>query len=158
MSDGLPDVGAFGALYMEFMRAMRDAAKDGESPLLARIGEHLGQDPTQLASTGADFAITDHPNLQLALDSTLPDAELLGFSSPASGYMAIGFNTLVSGNPMVGSIEPGPVQYTDAEVGDGRIVRCASAMREHNVYRGRVISLHGGEEQAHSAVPRASRH
>jgi hypothetical protein len=99
---------------------------------------------------------------------------------------------------MAGSIEPGPVQYTDVEVGDGRVVRCVSAavfltrwdeapvalvlsqsqtpfggsalrlegvspidgvissllgelraaMREHNVYRGRVISLHGGEEQA----------
>jgi hypothetical protein len=211
VSDGLPDVSAFGALYMEFMRAMRDAAKNGESPLLARIGEHLGQDPKQLASTGADFAITDHPNLQLALDSTLPDAELVGFSSPASGYMPIGFSALVSGNPMAGSIEPGPVQYTDVEVGDGRIVRCVlaalfltrwedaavalvlsqsqapfgssglrmegvspvdgvvssllgdlrAAMREHNVYRGRVISLHGGEENALTvqfhALPEISR-
>jgi hypothetical protein len=198
VDDGLPDVGAFGALYMEFMRVMRDAAKHGESPLMVRIKEHLGEDPKQLASTGADFASTDHPNLQLALDATLPDAELFGFSSPGSGYMAVGFAALLSGNSMAGSIEPGPVQYTDVEVGDGRVVRCVSAavfltrwdeapvalvlsqsqtpfggsalrlegvspidgvissllgelraaMREHNVYRGRVISLHGGEEQA----------
>ncbi len=110
---------------------------------------------------------------------------------------------------MVGAVEPGPVQYSDIEVGDGRIVRCVSggvylalrdgapivlvlsrterpfgpdtvlrlegvspreklisellvelrdAMRERNVYRGRVISLHAGEQGSvtvkfHSLAP-----
>jgi energy-coupling factor transporter ATP-binding protein EcfA2 len=110
------------------------------------------------------------------------------------GFMMLGLSGLMSGHGMVGPVEPGPVQYTDVEVGDGRTVRCVStglflarrdetpvalvlssserpygqdmlrldgispaegvvstlladlraSMREHNVYRGKVISLHGG--------------
>jgi hypothetical protein len=105
----------------------------------ARIREHLGQDPKQLASTGADFEITDHPNLQLVLDSTLPNAELVGFSGPPGGFMVIGFSALVG--PMAGSIELGSVQYTDVEVGDGRVIRC--------VFGGPVAdSLGGGASRA----------
>ena len=32
--------------------------------------------------TNADFSTTEHPNLQLALDAVLGDAELLGYSAP----------------------------------------------------------------------------
>jgi hypothetical protein len=106
---------------------------------------------------------------------------------------------LLGGRGLGGPAEPGPVRYTDVEVGDGRVVRCVStgvflasrggvpvvlwlssserpfgrnalrleglspregvisellaslraAMREHNVYRGQVISLHAaGPEQS----------
>jgi histone H3/H4 len=196
MAENLPDVGAFGALFEEFLRAMTVAADHGDSALAVRMREHLGEDPKQLPSTTADFASTDHPNLQLALDAVLPDAELLGYTAGPHGFMTAGLAELVGGRSMTGPIEPGPVQYTDVEVGDGRVVRCVSlglylavrgdaplvivisqserpfggsmlrleaispredatselirdlraAMREKNVYRGHVISLHGGDE------------
>lgn len=198
VTDEIPDPAAFGASFMEFMRLMNAAARHGESPLAARMREHLGRDPRELPSTGADFALTDHPNLQLALDAVVPEVEVLGFVSPQGGFMTVGLSALLGGHPMAGPIEPGPVQYTDIDVGDGRVVRCVSAgvfltsrdgapvvlvisraespfgssslrvegvspqdgavsgllcelraaMREHNVYRGRVISLHGGEERS----------
>jgi hypothetical protein len=198
VTDEIPDPASFGASFMEFMRLMNAAARHGESPLAARIREYLGQDARELPSTGADFPLTDHPNLQLALDAVLADAEVLGFVSPQGGFMAVGLNAILGGHPMSGAIEPGPVQYTDIEVGDGRVVRCVAAgvflttragapvvlvvsraespfgsstlrvegvstqdgavsgllgelraaMREHNVYRGRVISLHGGEDRS----------
>lgn len=196
--DQLPDPGAFGAAFTEFVEAMSSVARGRESALASRIREHLGEDPRQLPSTSAEFAPTDHPNLQLALDSVLADDELIGFVTPHPGMMVTGLGTLLSGHPMAGAIEPGPVQYSDIEVGDDRVVRCVSggvflvrrdrtpavlvlsrteppfgnpklrlegvsphehlvselladlraAMRERNVYRGRVISLHGGDEGA----------
>jgi hypothetical protein len=196
MPEHHPEVGAFGAAFEEFMRVMIQAAKYGESPLAARMREHLGQDPKELPSTSSDFASTEHANLQLGLDAVLPDAELLGYSSGGQGFMQVGMRELISGRAMVGAIEPGPVQYKSVDVGDGRVVRCVSAgvylaqhggapvvlvlsvaerpfggdvlrleavspsegaatdlfqelraaMRERNVYRGRVISLHGDEQ------------
>lgn len=190
----LPDVGAFGAAFSEFVEAMSAAARARESGLVARMREHLGANPKELPSTSAEFSPTDHPNLQLALDAVLPDGEVIGISANP-GFMTLGLSALLSGHAMVGSVEPGPVQYSDVEVGDGRVVRCVStgvflgshdgvpvvlvlssserpfgrealrlegispaegvvsrllselraAMREHNVYRGQVISLHGGE-------------
>jgi hypothetical protein len=198
MTDQLPDPGAFGAAFEDFLRAMTTAAERGESELAARMREHLGQKPKELPSTAAEFARTDHPNLQIALDAVLPDAEVLGYSSSHPGFLAVGLGELVSGRSMAGPIESGPVQYTDVDVGGGRVVRCVSsgvylaryhdapvvlvlsmserpfghamlkleaisprdgtttaliqdlrvAMRERNVYRGRVISLHGGDENS----------
>ena len=195
MAGELPDVGAFGAAFSEFVEAMSAAARARESGLVARMREHLRANPKELPSTSAEFSPTDHPNLQLALDAVLPDTEVMGISAANPGFMMLGLSALLSGHAMVGLVEPGPVQYTDVEVGDGRVVRCVStgvflashggvpvvlvlssserpfgrealrlegisptegvvsallmelrtAMREHNVYRGHVISLHGGE-------------
>jgi hypothetical protein len=191
MAAELPDVGAFGAVFSEFVEAMSAAAHRRESGLATRMRGHLGANPKELPSTSAEFSPTDHPNLQLALAAVLPDAEVIGISAAHPGFMTLGLSALLSGHPMVGAVEPGPVQYTDVEVGDGRIVRCVStgvflashhgvpvvlvlssserpfgrealrlegilpteglvsrllselraAMREHNVYRGQVISL-----------------
>jgi ATPase family associated with various cellular activities (AAA) len=194
MAGELPDVGAFGAAFSEFVEAMSASARARESGLVARMREHLEANPKELASTSAEFSPTDHPNLQLALDAVLPDAEVMGISAAHPGVVMLGLSALLSGHAMVGRVEPGAVQYTDVEVGDGRVVRCVStgvflashsgvpvvlmlssserpfgrealrlegispsegvvsallselrsAMREHNVYRGQVISLHGG--------------
>ena len=212
MTDELPDLPQFGATFMEFMSLMSAAARGRESQLGERVRAHLGCDPRELPTTGADFVIPDRPNMQLALDAVIPDSELLGFVSPHGGMMAVGLTDLLGGHPMAGAIEPGPVQYTDVEVGDGRVVRCVSAgvflasrngapvvlvlssteggpfgrsklrlegcspqdgvvsallgelraaMREHNVYRGRVISLHGDMERSISvqfhALPEITR-
>jgi hypothetical protein len=200
VSDQLPDVGAFGAVYEDFMQAMTTAAERGESVSGARIRAHLGHDPKELPTTSVEFATTDHVNLQLALEAVLRDAEVLGFSAggPAGFMPPAGLSELLAGRGMAGRIELAPVQYVDVEVGDGRIVPCVSAgvfltrlaeapvvlvlsrserpfggtalrlegvspqghavselvkelraaMREHNVYRGRVISLHGGEDRS----------
>jgi DNA polymerase III delta prime subunit len=199
MADELPDVRTFGALFSEFVESMSTAARAVESEVAARMRAHLGTDPRELPTTSAEFAPTDHPNLQLALDAVLPDAAVIGMSASNPGFMMFGLSGLLSGRTMVGPVDVGPVQYTDVEVGDGRAIRCIStgvllarrgdvpmvlvlssserpfgqdrlrlegispmegavsalladlraAMREHNVYRGKVISLHTeGREQS----------
>jgi hypothetical protein len=86
MTGELPDPGAFGAAFEDIMHAMRQAATRPQSPLAHRLREHLGADPSELPSTVAELATTDHPNLQLALDAVLPDAEIVGYrTQPADG-------------------------------------------------------------------------
>jgi hypothetical protein len=81
MTDGLPDPAALGAAFEDFMHAMTAAAVRPETPLAARIRDHLGTDPAALPTTAAEFATTDPPNLQLAFDAVLPDAEVIGFDT-----------------------------------------------------------------------------
>ncbi|MGH2909700.1 MAG: AAA family ATPase [Solirubrobacteraceae bacterium] len=206
----LPDLGAFGAAYEDFMQAMTFAAEHTESELTVRLREHLGADPKELPSTEAEFALTEQANLQLALDAVLRDAEILGFTTQHRGFGSIGLAEILAGRGMTGPISFGPVQYADVEVGDGRVIQCVTsgvfltaregaplvlvlsragdhpmrpsslklegvspergavsrllralraAMREHNVFRGRIVSLHqqGHEEtvsvQFHAVPP-----
>jgi hypothetical protein len=195
----LPDLGAFGAAFEEFVRAMSFAAEHKESEVTARLREHLGAEPKELPTTGTEFSLTEHANLQLAVDAVLGDAELVGFATRHPGFGSVGLAEIVAGQGMTGPISFGPVQYTDVEVGDGRVIQCIAsamlltaregeavalvlsrggdhpmarvvlklegisprpgvvsellselraAMREHNVFRGRIISLHRhGEHQ-----------
>ena len=192
----LPDPGSFGAAFVEFMRVMSLVAEERESEVAVRLREHLGTDPKGLPTTGAEFPLAEHPNLQLALDAVLGDAELVGFTTRLMGFGWIGLAEIVAGLGMAGPISFGPVRYVDVEVGDGRVVQCVesalllavheeaplalvlsrggdnpmrpsllrlegvspapgavsgllrelrAAMREHNVFRGRIISLHQDE-------------
>ena len=178
------------------------------------VAEHLGSDPKELPSTGAEFSLAEQANLQLAVDAVLGDAEVLGFTVRHMGFGSIGLSEILAGRGMTGPISFGPVQYADVEVGDGRVIQCVvsgvflavrdaapvalvlsragdhpmqpsslklegvspvrgavsgllralrAAMREHNVFRGRIISLHqsGPHDQAVSvqfhAVPAVER-
>ena len=178
------------------MRAMSLVAEERESEVAVRLREHLGSDPNALPTTGAEFPLAEHANLQLALDAVLGDAELVGFATRHTGFGSIGLAEIVAGQGMTGPISPGPVRYVDVEVGDGRVIQCVesglflairdgtsmalvlsrggdhpmrpsslrlegvsptpgavsgllrelrAAMREHNVFRGRIISLHQHE-------------
>ncbi len=193
MDDGLPNVGAFAAAFDDFQRAMSAAARRDQSALAERIRAYLGVDPQVLPSTVAEFAATDHPNLQLALDAVLAGADVVGYTVRQGGHVNVGLSEVLSGQSTTGPVSPGPVQCSDVEVGDGRVVRCISnglfldrigdapvalvvaagaanpftgnvvrlegistdegavsqlvrelrdTMRELNVYRGQVISLH----------------
>ena len=92
----MSEVTEFATRFSEFMQAMPAAAERPESELVERIREHLGAEPGELPSTAADFSITEHPNLQLALEAVLPDAEVLGYVSPHQGFGTIGLNELLA--------------------------------------------------------------
>ena len=71
MGELLPPVGEFAAAFVEFMRAMREAAETPEPILLARIWEHLGVEPGEPPVTSAGFGVAEQLNLQLALGAVL---------------------------------------------------------------------------------------
>ncbi len=195
----MDDIGTFAAKFTDFVEAMSEAATRPDSEVLERIRDHLGvEDPSELPVTNADFPSTEHPNLQLALDAVLADAELIGYSAPTLPYQFAGLPLILSPQGPFGRVDPGPVQYTNVEVGDGRVIQCVAngifladravyvvstadrpmggtqlkfegispdagvvqatldalraAMREHNVFRGRVISLHAHDDQSVTVV------
>jgi hypothetical protein len=191
MAEELPNVGAFAATFERFIRAMTAAAEHPETALTQRLSGHLGVDPRELPPTAAEFPTTEHPNLQLGIDAVLPDAEVIGVGQRVMGMGGVSFTALFTMQRLMGGPEQAPVQYTNVEVGDGRVIRCVSggiylgrhagapiallvsrsdshmgpptllieaisadadavaallediraAMREHNVYRGRIVSL-----------------
>ncbi len=180
---------------------MSEAAERPDSALVERLRSHLGVEPNELPVTVADFAVTDHANLQLALDAVLAGTEVIGYSALHMAFQAVGLS-IVAGVSAAGPIKPGPVQYANVEVGDGRVIQCVSAglylaerdgapvvlvvsrsdrpfggpglrfegispeagalqatldalreaMRLHNVFRGRTISLHAHDDHSVSVV------
>jgi hypothetical protein len=194
----VPDPGAFGAAFEQFMEAMSLLAERRQSEVTRRLIEHIGADPAELPTTGVEFAVTDHANLQLALNAVIPDAELVGFTTRHAGFGAVGLAEILAGEAMGAPVRAGPVRYVDIEVGDGRVIQCVesalllvrrdrtpvalvlsrgtdhpmrapglrlegvsrepgavselvrelrAAMRQHNVFRGQIISLHRREER-----------
>jgi hypothetical protein len=123
----LPDPGAVGAAFEEFMRAMSLVAEQRESEVAVRLREHLGTDPKALPTTGTEFSLTEHANLQLALDAVLVDADLLGFAIRPIGFGSSGLAEIVAGEGMAGPVSFGPVRYVDVEVGDGRVIQCVES-------------------------------
>ena len=76
---------------------MSMVAEHRESEIAVRLRDRLGTDPNALPTTGAEFALTDHANLQLALDAVLSDAELVGFTTRHMGFGSIGLAEILAG-------------------------------------------------------------
>ncbi len=71
----------------------------------------------------AEFPLTEQPNLQLALDAVLGDADVVGFTTCHAASGSVGLTEILAGAGMAGAISLGPVQDADAEVGDGRVIK-----------------------------------
>src|SRR5919198_49247 len=140
MTGGLPDPAVFGAAFEDFMRVMSEVAVRPQSPLGARLCEHLGAEPGALPSTVAEFAVTDHPNLQLALDAVLPDAEVVGLNVRHAGMAPLSIADVIVGHGMTGPIAPGPVQEVAVEVGDGRVIACVATGMYLAVHHGVAVA------------------
>lgn len=118
--------GEFAGMFVEFIRAMHEAAEFPESPVLARVREHLGVELGDLPVTSAAFVMAERPNLQLGLDAVLPNRELLGLP-PQAMEMGGGFAGLLSRRHGGGGSQSMPVEHVDVEVGDGRVIRCIAS-------------------------------
>ncbi len=141
MSEQLPPAGEFAAVFVEFMRAMSEAAETPEPILLSRIREHLGVEPGELPVTSAGFGVAERPNLQLALDAVLADRETVGLASPHMGPMDSGFKQLFArwGPGLRSGVVP--VEYADVELGDGRVVRCIASALLLSRFKGDPVAL-----------------
>jgi cell division protease FtsH len=212
VAEELPPAGQFAYEFVEFMRAMHEAAVAPDSPWVERLREHLGIDAAGLPVTTKTFRVADRPNLQLALEAVLPEREVVGVPGQfVEG--GEGFAGLLGRHGAHGMLRSTPVQYVDVEVGDGSVMQCVSgalvlahfdgdpvalligqgarhmgpgmgggppevrleaisaregsasrlfaalraAMLEHNVFRGRVISLTNSGAVVFHPVPEVSR-
>jgi len=70
-----------------------------DPPFKQLLTDHFGADPSGLPSIVENFDLTDHPNLQIALDAYLEgegrSGTTLGITSPHKRYMGIGLSDLV---------------------------------------------------------------
>src|SRR5258708_28146482 len=126
MSESLPPVGEFGSVFVEFLQAMTLAADAPESPMLAKLREHLGVERAEVPVTLTGFGIAERANLQLALDAVLPERETIGLFNPNMHRMGAGFaHLLMQSGRRAGADQP--VEYSDVDLGDGRVVRCIAS-------------------------------
>jgi hypothetical protein len=207
MADDLPPVGPFAAEFVTFLQAMHEAAEFPDGPWMTRLRHHLAVELGELPITTASFRVADRPNLQLALDAVLNEPEIIGVPHVE------GMSTLLGGAGG-GPRRPRqfPVEWTDVEIGDGRVLRCLAtalllchhdgvpvallvaqnsghepgvggprnelrlegvaaeegavsallaairqAMHDHNIFRGRVISLNAQGAVSFHPIPEVAR-
>jgi ATPase family associated with various cellular activities (AAA) len=122
----------FGTAFKGFLeQAVSDDPSEKPRPA-TRIRDHLGLEPESLSIVGQDFESTDHANVQVALDAYLESdtrsAELLGLSSPHAGYQALTLAVLLApqGSGLIAgpSVDIGPVQYVDIDLGTEGVLTC----------------------------------
>jgi hypothetical protein len=103
-----------------------DNAPPSEPALLARLRAHFGTDPAGLALIEQTFAAYERPNLQLAIEEALADAdgprELIGVVQPQE-HEAVSLAKL-SRVKSAGHFDEGPVEYADAPLADERKLAC----------------------------------
>jgi hypothetical protein len=107
-------------------------SEPGEPFFLRRLREHLGAEPALLPVVTQDFDTTEHPNMQVALDTYLAaegrQHELLGILSDHKRHMGVGITELLMPERpgMMGPRPPsvGPVEYVNVPVGDERMLTC----------------------------------
>jgi hypothetical protein len=122
----------FGAAFKGFLEQAVTDGPNEEAPFVVRIREHLGAEPSALSVVSQDFESTDHANVQVGLDALLGgdggSAEILGFASPHAGYMPVTLASLLAprgGGLIAGpSVDLGPVQYVDVDLGPSGTLTC----------------------------------
>jgi hypothetical protein len=167
-----------------------------ESPILRRIREHFGADPSEFPVVSAPLQGFERVNFQVGLDALLAEhrwsAELIGLSTMHGYRMGLAELVQSTGNGYGPTFRPGPPEYETEQVGE-RTITCVAAglflvrdgeqrlalmltradhgpseaelgleamaadraaaqrlldriralMDEHNVYRGRILTLSG---------------
>src|SRR4051794_19631164 len=200
----------FGRLLQRFMQASLALAPSDEPEVARRLREHLGAERlVDLPILSRDFAVHDHPNLQVAIDRLLEggawSAEIVGLRSQevVYGQESLGRIALLGGGEEAEAqgLAIGALERVTVAVGAGESISCLvnallllragdlalaaligrtdepmgnrvrleviaadrapaerflaevqALMREHNVYRGRIVTF-GAQPWGHGDAP-----
>ena len=97
-------------------------------PRLPRlVAEHLGRDPAGLPVLAEQFAMLEHPNLQLALDALLASGDgqsVVGLPSEVRHFGEFSLGSVLAGR-FHGPADPSPIEYVNLPVDAGRSLPCA---------------------------------
>lgn len=123
---------SFGRAFRAFLEQTVREQPDEEPPFVSRLAEHLGADPRGLPITSEQLPTIEHPNVQVAFDAWISgegrSAELVGMSAEQKRFAGVGLSALVT--PIRGGLlgemapQPGPVDYVNVPVGQGRTLPC----------------------------------
>ena len=124
-------IAEFATTYRRFMEAMVAEASSGPSPLLGRLQDHLGADPTHLAVVAEEFDSFEQPNVQVALTDYVAgegrQAELVGVAADNKRFMALTLSDIVGRGGSRGRFAEGPVDYVNFQLADGETLSCVQS-------------------------------
>ena len=129
MATGAFDVDRFAELFQQFLERMASTLVQEvpEPRLRALVMAHLGRDPAGLPVLAEQFAVLEHPNLQLALDTLLAAGEgqsVIGLPSEVRHYGDFSLGGVLAGR-FHGPAEPAPIEYVNLPVDVDRSLPCA---------------------------------
>jgi hypothetical protein len=113
----------FGSLFRKFVETSMESAPRGEPHFQTALTKHFGRDPRQMASLSESLALSEHPNLQAAIDEYVAPkgAEAtLGGIQGLQEYEAPRIATLLAS----GTAAEGPVQYANVSLDGGQVMAC----------------------------------
>lgn len=123
----------FGASFKTFLDQMATQAPSEEPMFLRHIRDHFNGEPAQFPILTAEFEVSDHPNVQLAIEEYITgsgrSATLMGIiGDQAYAYMGITLSQLLAparAGLMGGSgLTEGPVQYVNVDLEEQRSLAC----------------------------------
>jgi hypothetical protein len=133
MAEGPMSPTEFGEAFKDFMRQVAKPTAPPESVVARYLQEHFESDPAKLPIVAQEFKLTDHPNLQVALEAYLAvegrSSTLRGFSSDRDRWGGLSLSDLLippSTGLMGGeglAVE-GPVKYVSVSLAEDRVLTC----------------------------------
>jgi len=123
----------FGASFKGFLDQMAIQAPAEDPVFLARLRKHFSAEPAGFPMVAEQFAASDHPNVQKALDAYVSErhcsAELLGIiGDQAFAYAGTSLPQLImparAGLWGGATVTEGPVQYVNLALEDEHVIAC----------------------------------
>jgi hypothetical protein len=133
MADGPLSPNEFGEAFKDFMRQVAKPTAPPESVVARHLQAHFEADSAKLPIVAQEFKLTDHPNLQVALDTYLAvegrSSTLVGFTSDRDRYggLSLGDLLIPPSTGLMGTegmAVEGPVKYVSVTVADDRVLTC----------------------------------
>src|SRR5204862_7852382 len=118
----------FGLLFKRFLDDIVNRAEVPEGPLLKRLREHLGGEPTRMPVISEEVQRFEQPNLQVAMDAYLErpghGAELIGLAAENKRNWGLGLSDFVNRgtSPYSLRLAEGPVDYVNFHLDGDRVL------------------------------------
>jgi hypothetical protein len=126
MADDDVDLVRFARSFELFLDRFREVIPPRRSKVRDLISAHLGTDPAALPAFTERFNMSEHANLQLALDEIAADgspSQLVGLPSELHQYGGFSFASLLTGR-FHGPAEPCPPEFVNVPVDVDRTLPC----------------------------------
>jgi hypothetical protein len=129
MNESDPLRGEFAREFKRLIDALNAGSFAEQTPLMKRLSDHLGGNPTTMPIVAEEFQAYEHPNVQVALDELLGarsgrTVELVGIAMQNKRWGAMTFSDLLATSGPWGRLSEGPVDYTNFELDAGKILAC----------------------------------
>ena len=131
---GPPEISTkdFAGAFKRFLEQATAQAPTEEPIFLRRLRSHFGEDPSALPVVGQDFPLTEHPNVQLAIDAYLEDgdrsADVVGVGAdyfPAEYGLSLS-QLVAPARPGRPPLAEGPVEHVDIKLEEDEVITCVN--------------------------------